>query len=193
MSTMDLDGRLLMPDLPDDRQATTALQYHAQRFRAIFDGVSEPIALLKPDGNLIEVNLTAAKSLGIGAEAAIVGKAYSRNETLRVGNACAFRLRNDNLPFWSAACWSFASAVQQKLQESIALAAQGAFISYETEVMGTDNRPLLLNFSLTPIRDPHGETILILAQGRDLRTNERTFPQTTGTHQPSPNCRTATA
>ena len=43
--------------------------------------------------------------------------------------------------------------------------------------MGTDNRPLLLNFSLTPIRDPHGETILILAQGRDLRTNEHFHKQ----------------
>mgnify|MGYP000565386726 CR=1 FL=1 len=79
MYATDTDGRLLMPDLPDDRQATTALvarspialQHNAQRFRAIFDGVDESIALLKPNGHLIEVNLTAAKFLGIGAEAAI--------------------------------------------------------------------------------------------------------------------------
>ena len=77
MYATDTDGRLLMPDLPDDRQATTALvarspialQHNAQRFRAIFDGVDESIALLKPNGHLIEVNLTAAKFLGIGAEA----------------------------------------------------------------------------------------------------------------------------
>jgi PAS domain-containing protein len=67
-----------MPDLPDDKQATTALvarsaiarQHNVQRFRAIFDGVDESLALLKPSGNLIEVNPTAVKSLGIGAEAA---------------------------------------------------------------------------------------------------------------------------
>jgi hypothetical protein len=58
---MDLDGRLLMPDLPDDRQATTALQYHAQRFRAIFNGVFESIELLKPDDNLTAVKLTEIK------------------------------------------------------------------------------------------------------------------------------------
>ncbi len=147
-----------MPDFPDDKQVTIALQHNAQRFRAIFDGVFESIALLKPNGNLIEVNLTAAKSLGIGAEAAI------------------------DLPFWSAPCW-IASAVQQQLQESIARAAQGAYIRYKTEAIGADNQPLPLDFSLTPIRDPQGETILILAQGRDLSTNERTngrtFPRST--------------
>jgi PAS domain-containing protein len=69
MSTMDLDGRLLMPDLPDHKQATIALvarfvfalQHNAQRFRAILDDVSEPIALLEPNGNQIEMNLTAVK------------------------------------------------------------------------------------------------------------------------------------
>ena len=147
MYRKDLDGRLLMPDLPDDKQATIALQHNIQRFRTIFDSVNDSMALLKPNGNLIEVNLTAAKSLGIGAESTI------------------------DLPFWSASCWSFASAVQQQLQESIARAAQGASIRYETEVMGANDRLLPLDFSLTPIRDPHGETILILAQGR-LRTNE---------------------
>ena len=136
-----------MPDLPDDRQAMTDLQHQVHRFRAIFDEVSESIALLKPDGNLIEVNLTAAKSLGIEAEAA------------------------SGLPFWSAACWNFTSAVQQQLQASIALAAQGASIRYETEVMGTDNRLFSLYFSLTPIRDSQGEIVLILVRGRDLRTH----------------------
>ena len=122
MYTKDLDGRLLMPDLPDDKQATIALQHNIQRFRTIFDSVEESMALLKPNGNLIEVNLTAAQSLGIGAESTI------------------------DLPFWSASCWSFASAVQQQLRESIARAAQGASIRYETEVMGADDRPLPLDW-----------------------------------------------
>ena len=148
MYSIDPDGRLLMPYLPDDKQATIAIQRNAQRFRAIFDSVDESIALLKPSGHLIEVNPPVVKFLGIGAEAAI------------------------DLPFWSAHCWSFASAVQQQLQESIAQAAQGASIRYETKVMGADNRPLPLDFSLTPIRNAQGETILIIAQGRDLSTNE---------------------
>jgi PAS domain S-box-containing protein len=158
MYTINLDGRLLMPDLPDDKQATTALvarsaialQHNVQRFRAIFDSVSEPIALLKPNGNLIEVNPTAVKSLGIKAQEAL------------------------DLPFWSAHCWSFSLAVQQQLQTSISRAAQGASICYETEVMGADDRLLPLDFSLTPIRDPQGEIVLILAQGLALRTNELT-------------------
>ena len=166
MYTRDPDGRLLMPDLPDDRQVTTALvarsaialQHNVQRFRSIFNDVDESIVLLKPNGHPIDANPSAVKFMGIKVE-----------ETI-------------DLPFWSAPCWSFASAVQQQLQESIlqrrgyanARAAQGASIRYKTEVMGADNRPLPLDFSLTPIRDPQGETILILAQGRDLSTNERT-------------------
>lgn len=157
MSTRDPDERLLMPDLPDDRQATTALaarsafalQHNVQRFRSIFNDVDESIVLLKPNGHPIDANPSAVKFMGIKVE-----------ETI-------------DLPFWSAPCWSFASAVQQQLQESIARAAQGASIRYKTEVMGADNRLLPLDFSLTPIRDPQGETILILAQGRDLSTNER--------------------
>ena len=144
MYTRDLDGRLLMPDLPDDKQAKIALQHDAQRFRAIFDDVSEPIALLTPNGNLIEVNPTAVKSLGLKSQEAIA------------------------LPLWSAPCWNFASAVQQQLQESISRAAQGASIRYETEVMGADDRRRSLDVSLTPIRAPQGGIILILVQGRDL-------------------------
>jgi PAS domain S-box-containing protein len=53
---------------------------------------------------------------------------------------------------------------------------------YETEVTGADNRPLPLDFSLMPIRDPHGETILILAQGRDLSTNEQTNERSQNEH-----------
>jgi PAS domain-containing protein len=80
MYSIDTDGRLLMPELPDDKQAMIEIQHSAHRFRAIFDSVDESIALLKPNGLLIEVNLSAVKFLGFGTQAAI------------------------DLPFWSAPC-----------------------------------------------------------------------------------------
>ena len=61
MYVTDTNGRLSIAAHSDDEQARMAIQHNAQRFRSIFDSVDESIALLKPNGDLIEVNVTAAK------------------------------------------------------------------------------------------------------------------------------------
>jgi PAS domain S-box-containing protein len=139
-----LGAVVLMRDITDYKRAMTVLQDSEQKFRAIFDGAFQFIGLIKPDGTLIEANLTALKFGGIEAEDAI-----------------------DRL-FWEVPGWNFAPAVRDNLREWTALAAGGEFIRHEVEIVGADNRSIILDFSLTPIRNDRGEVILIIPEGRDI-------------------------
>jgi PAS domain S-box-containing protein len=133
-----------MRDITDYSQTMTAIQESEQKFRAIFDGAFQFIGLVKPDGTLIEANLTALKFGGIKAEEAI------------------------NRLFWEVPGWNFAPAVRAKLQEWTARAARGEFIRHEVEIVGADDRSITLDFSLAPIRNDQGEVILIIPEGRDI-------------------------
>jgi PAS domain S-box-containing protein len=133
-----------MRNITDDSQTMNALQDSEQKFRAIFDGAFQFIGLVKPDGTLIEANLTALKFGGMEAEEAI-----------------------DRL-FWEVPGWNFAPAVRDNLREWTAQAAGGEFIRQEVEIVGADNRSIILDFSLTPIRNDQGEVILIIPEGRDI-------------------------
>jgi PAS domain S-box-containing protein len=135
---------VLMRDITDYRQTMTALQASEQKFRAIFDGAFQFIGLVKPDGTLIEANLTALKFGGIKAEDAI-----------------------DRL-FWEVPGWNFAPAVRDRLREWTAQAAGGEFIRHEVEVVGANDRSITLDFSLAPICNDRGEVILIIPEGRDI-------------------------
>jgi PAS domain S-box-containing protein len=139
-----LGAVVLMRDITDYRQTTIALQDSEQKFRAIFDGAFQFIGLVKPDGTVIEANLTALKFGGIKAEDAI-----------------------DRL-FWEVPGWNFAPAVREQLRAWTALAAGGDFIRHEVEIVGADDRSITLDFSLTPIRNDRGEVILIIPEGRDI-------------------------
>lgn len=134
----------LMQDITDLTQAISDLQQSEQKFRAIFDGTFGLIGLLKPDGSIVEMNRTAVQFAGMEDGSNWIGS-----------------------PMWEAPCWSYAPAVQQQLQASIARAAQGEFIRYEVELMGAGNRLVPIDFSLTPIRNDLGEVILIIPEGRD--------------------------
>jgi PAS domain S-box-containing protein len=139
-----LGAVVLMRDITDYRQTMTALQDSEQKFRAIFDGAFQFVGLVKPDGTLIEANLTALKFGGMEAEDAI-----------------------DRL-FWEVPGWNFAPAIRDNLREWTAQAAGGEFIRQEVEIVGADNRSIILDFSLTPIRNDRGEVILIIPEGRDI-------------------------
>jgi PAS domain S-box-containing protein len=134
----------LMRDVTAYKQAMTEIQHSERKFRAIFDGVFQFIGLVEPDGKLVEVNLTALKFGGIEAAGAIGRR------------------------FWEVPAWKFSPATQARLRASTAQAAQGEFIRYEVELSGAQQQPIPIDFSLTPILNDRGETILIIVEGRDI-------------------------
>jgi PAS domain S-box-containing protein len=134
----------LMRDVTAYKHAMTELQQSERKFRAIFDGVFQFIGLLEPDGTLVEVNLTALKFGGIQSADALGRR------------------------FWEVPGWNFSTSTQIQLSESTARAAQGEFIRYEVELSGAQHQPIPIDFSLTPILNDRGETILLIVEGRDI-------------------------
>lgn len=81
-------------DVTQKKQTEIALQESERRFRAIFDGTFQFIALLNPDGILLEANKTALDFGGI-TQADVV-----------------------NRPFWEARWWTISPQTQETVETS---------------------------------------------------------------------------
>jgi PAS domain S-box-containing protein len=139
-----LGAVVAMRDITEQEQAEAALRDSERRFRAIFNQTFQFIGLLEIDGTLIEANQTALDFGGFTAEA-VLGK-----------------------PFWEARWWSLSEEMREKLRQAIAQASAGEFVRYEVEVIGAQNEIVSIDFSLKPILDEAGSTILLIAEGRDI-------------------------
>ena len=141
------------------QQVQKALQENEIKFRAIFDQSFQFVALLQPNGTLIEVNQAALDFGGINLLDVI------------------------NKPFWQTRWWvdedrlitrlSLANyedllPVQEQLKNAIKQAAKGELIRYEVDIWGADNQVATIDFSLKPLRDRTGEVTLLIAEGRDI-------------------------
>ena len=135
----------------ETERAQLQLQVQASEasFRAIFDHTFQFIGLLDLDGTLLEANQTALNFAGLSREE-VVGR-----------------------PFWEAFWWSLSLTTQTQLRSSINRAAQGEFIRYEVDVVGTGNQVITIDFSLRPVMDDAGEVILIIPEGRDISDRKR--------------------
>ncbi|MBE9224646.1 PAS domain-containing protein [Phormidium sp. LEGE 05292] len=141
------------------QQVQKALQDNELKFRAIFDQSFQFVALLQPNGTLIEINQAALDFAGITSSDVV------------------------NKPFWQTRWWveedrlitrlSLTShedllEVQEQLKTAIKEAAKGALVRYEVDVWGANNQAATIDFSLKPLRDRTGEVILLIAEGRDI-------------------------
>lgn len=131
-------------DVTARRQAERALAERERRLTAVFDQEFEFVALLSPAGEVLEVNRAALEA--VGAERAdVVGK-----------------------PFWETPWWAPTEEARALVQRSIADAARGEFVRFETTMRAVGGRPVTVDFSLKPIRDERGEVVMLLPEGRDV-------------------------
>ncbi len=111
------------------------------------------MSLLDTDGTVLETNQTALLFGGL-TEEKVIGK-----------------------PLWEASWWAYSTVVQDLLKDAIARAAEGEFIRYPEQVMGSDNALVTIDFSIKPILDPDGRVYQLISEGRDitseLETSER--------------------
>ena len=115
-----------------------------RRIRAVFDNASSAIALLSPDGAVVEIN-QAATAL-TDANRPLIGS-----------------------PLWEAP-WlgidlAANPAAAAALKALIDTAASGQLARAEVELV-RDGEPLPIELRLTPIADADGATLYILAEGR---------------------------
>ena len=130
-------------------------------FRAIVESALHAIALLSPDGVILEANARAEESLQIPDGAAV------------------------GTPLWEAPPWS-APEVTVRLRASVNAAARGATVRHEVE-LGADGSGGTVDLSVTPIAADGGKPVLIVAEWIDvtdrrdretaLRESEQRFHQ----------------
>jgi PAS domain S-box-containing protein len=125
-------------------ERTAELVESERRFRGIFDSALQFMALLAPDGTVIEVNQTALAWSEIETEE-IVGK-----------------------PFWLAAPMRDNPALQQAIETGVRRAAAGETVREEHEMRGAGEVRAVVDFSLKPVPGDGGQPIWLVAEGRDI-------------------------
>lgn len=144
-----LGAMVAMRDITEQEQAEAALRDSERRFRAIFNQTFQFMGLVEPDGTLIEANQTALDFGGFSADAVI------------------------EKPFWEAPWWGLSAESQGRLQQAIAQAVAGEFVRYEVEVLGAHDEIVTIDFSLKPILDEADNTVLLIAEGRNITQRKK--------------------
>ena len=120
-----------------------------QRYRAIIDSTRSLIALLTPEGVLVDVNRAALERTGLSREQ-VIGK-----------------------PFWETPWWTHDPQQQQRLRQAIRRVAAGGFDRFESSHPTADGSLGHFNFFLTPIRDASGQVIYLVPEGHDITERRR--------------------
>ncbi|NEO93994.1 MAG: PAS domain S-box protein, partial [Moorea sp. SIO3G5] len=137
-----IDG--IVTDITKAKQVEEALGESERKFQAIFDQTSQFTWLLQPDGILLEANQTALDFSGL-TPSEIVGK-----------------------PFWQIQSWTQSTQTENRLKDAIAQAATGEFVRYQGSVLGLQGQVITMDFSVKPLRDEHGNIVLLISEGRDI-------------------------
>lgn len=127
---------------PDD----TREQYRQKIARITLDSMVQFVGLLDAQGTVLEINRVALDAVGIKLSD-VEGK-----------------------PFWTTFWWQVSDEINQTLRESILRAAQGEFVRWDTEIYGRagGKETIIIDASLCPVKDEHGNVVFIVAEGRDI-------------------------
>jgi len=135
---------IIQRDVTERARATFALADSERRFRAIFNSTFQLSGLLDPDGIVLEANQTVMDFLG-RTESDLVGK-----------------------PFWEVMWLNALPEEQQRAKKAIQIATQGKLVRYQVDMVGKDNVTRTIDFSLKPVQNDQGKTVLIIPEGRDI-------------------------
>jgi len=140
---------IIQRDVTKERAVISALADSERRFRAIFNSTFQFIGLLDPDGIVLEINQTALDFGGFTSKE-VIGR-----------------------PFWETPWWTTSPEEQHRLKDALAQAARGKLMRYEIDVHGNNDLTSTIDFSLKPVLNEQGETILIIPEGRDITDSKR--------------------
>jgi len=119
---------------------------HQRRAAVILGGMYQFVALLNPQGDILEVNRAALEGAG------------HRIEEIR------------GKPFWTARWWQVSEKIREELKAAISRAAAGEFVRYEVQIYGEKAGliPITIDFSLQPIGSESRGVEYLLAEGRNI-------------------------
>jgi len=125
-------------------ERTASLRLSEERLRAIYDGTSEYMGLLTPDGTLREANRSALEFANSQLED-VVG-----------------------LPFWEGVWFKFTPGASEVVRKAIMLAAAGEQVRFETPMTTPSGEAKTFDVSFRPIRDERGKVIFIVPTALDI-------------------------
>lgn len=133
------------------KEKENALQESVEQFRAVFNQTFHMMGILDHQGILIELNTVAAKYL----------HDENKDPESDLGK-----------PLWLTSWWVHDTSQQEKLKEAIPRVRNGEVVRFETtHPFGKDL--INIDFSLKPVRDTHGNTLLLIAEGWDITARKR--------------------
>lgn len=114
--------------------------------RVILDAMYQFLGLLDVDGTVLEINKAALEGAGVSL-ADVVGK-----------------------PFWEARWWAVSEESRNRVRAMVEQARTGEFVRCDIEVYGDlqGKKTIIVDFSLTPIRDDEGRVAFLLPEGRNI-------------------------
>ena len=104
------------------------------------------VGLLDAQGTVLEINKVALDAVGISLSDV------------------------EGRPFWTTFWWQVSEQVNATLRESIRRASQGEFVRWDAEIYGRagGKETIIIDASLMPVKDEHGNVVFITAEGRDI-------------------------
>ena len=121
-------------------------QYREKLARITLDSMVQFVGLLDAQGTVLEINKVALDAVGIKL-ADVEGK-----------------------PFWTTFWWQVSDEIRAGLMDGIARAARGEFVRWDTPIYGRagGKETIVIDASLCPVTDEHGNVVFIAAEGRDI-------------------------
>ncbi len=131
-------------DVTERVRAERARRQSEERFRAIFDQTYQAIALLAPDGTLLEANETARL---VGADPGGVPAELVPGQRL-----------------WETEWWAGANGLGELFHSAVALCVQSEFVRFQA----AHHSGREFDYSLKPYRDGAGRLAYLIVEGRDI-------------------------
>jgi len=146
MTSKPLTRADLLPTHDSQISAGTEERAREKFARIALDSMVELVGLLDAKGAVLAINRAALDAAGVELSE-VEGK-----------------------PFWTTPWWQVSDESNRTLRESIQRAGQGEFVRWETPIFGRAHgkETMIIDASLTPVRDEHGEVAFITFEGRDV-------------------------
>ncbi|NET58334.1 MAG: response regulator [Symploca sp. SIO2E6] len=115
-----------------------------RRFRAVFNQTFQFMALLTPEGTVLEMNQTALEFSKVKQEDYV------------------------GLSLWETNAWNYSTASQNWLKIAIAKARHGHLVREEVQIRSAEEAIIWIDFSLKPLTDETGKIVLLIEEGREI-------------------------
>ena len=131
-------------DITENSRAEEALRSSEQHLRNIINSLFTFVAVLTPEGILIQANQALLEVAALKPED-VLGKHLTQT-------------------YW----WSYSPSIQLEMQTAIERVSQGERVRYEVEGRVSDNQFINIDFALTPMFDSAGKVNFLIASGIDV-------------------------